>query len=77
MAVNVSDEEIIRKVLTVDGFEILNLEFSNDTVSIIVKSTKFRSTAQAVCPAHRGLRLTTLNLLIFPFILRIYGQHTG
>ena len=48
LAVNVSDEEIIRKVLTVDGFEILNLEFSNDTVSIIVKSTKFRSTAQAV-----------------------------
>ena len=47
--VNVSDETIIRKVLAVDGFEIQNLEFNDDdTVSIMVKNTKFRSTAQAV-----------------------------
>ena len=45
---NVSDEGIIRKVLAVDGFEIQNLNISDDTVSITIKNTKFRSTAQAV-----------------------------
>ena len=48
LAVTVSDENIIRKVLAVDGFEIQSLNFNDDTVSIIVKNTKFRSTAQAV-----------------------------
>lgn len=46
--VNVSDEITIRKVLDVDGFEINNLDFNDGTVSIMVKNTKFRSTAQAV-----------------------------
>ena len=46
--VNANNEAIIRKVLTVDGFEIQNLDFNDETVSIIVKNTKFRSTAQAV-----------------------------
>lgn len=45
---NVNDEETIRNVLAVDGFEILNLEFNDDTINITVKNTKFRSTAQAV-----------------------------
>ena len=48
LPVNFSDEATIRKVLAVDGFQIKNLEFSNDNVSIIVQNTKFRSTAQAV-----------------------------
>ena len=34
--------------MAVDGFEINNLNFNDDTVSIMVKNTKFRSTAQAV-----------------------------
>ena len=46
--VNVSDEHIIRKILEVDGFEIHGLEFHDDFVSILVKNTKFRSSAQAV-----------------------------
>ena len=46
--VYVSDEATIRKVLAVDGFEIQNLDFNNDSVNVIVKNTKFRSTAQAV-----------------------------
>ena len=46
--VNVSDEGLIRKVLSVDGFEIRDLKFGGDTVSIIVKNKKFRSTAQAL-----------------------------
>ena len=45
---NVSEESVIRKVLAVDGFEIQNLDFKNDSVNIMVKNTKFRSTAQAV-----------------------------
>ena len=48
LTVKVSDETIIRKVLAVDGFEIKNLDFIGDTVNIVVKNTKFRSTAQAV-----------------------------
>ena len=48
LPINNSDEAIIRKVLTVDGFEIQNLNITDDTVSITVKNTKFRSTAQAV-----------------------------
>ena len=48
LPVKINDEKVIRKVLTVDGFEVLNLEFNGDTVSIVIKNTKFRSTAQAV-----------------------------
>lgn len=48
LPMNTSDEAIIRKVLAVDGFEIQNLNLNDDTVSIIVKNTKFRSTAQTV-----------------------------
>ena len=46
--VKVGNEGIIRKVLAVDSFEIKNLVFNDDTVSIVVKNTKFRSTAQAL-----------------------------
>ena len=48
LPLNTSDEDIIRKVLAVDGFDIQNLDFNQETVSIMVKNTKFRSTAQAV-----------------------------
>ena len=48
LLVTSSDEAIIRKVLTVDGFKIQNLDFNYNTVSILLKNTKFRSTAQAV-----------------------------
>lgn len=48
LPVKVSDETIIRKVLAVDGFEINSLVLNDATVSIMVKNTKFRSTAQAV-----------------------------
>ncbi len=48
LPINLSDEVTIRKVLAVDGFEIQNLAFNDDTVSVMVKNTKFRSTAQAV-----------------------------
>ena len=48
LPVIINNEDTIRKVLAVDGFEILDLEFSTNTASIIVKNTKFRSIAQAV-----------------------------
>ena len=48
LPVTLNDETTIKKVLSVDGFEIQNLKFNEDTVSIIVKNTKFRSTAQAL-----------------------------
>ena len=43
-----NSEDLIRKVLAVDRFEVHHLKFSGDTVSIIVTNTKFRSTAQAI-----------------------------
>ena len=46
--VNKSDEATIRKILAVDGFEIQNLNFNDDAASLVVKNTKFRSTAQAL-----------------------------
>ena len=48
LPVTINNEGTIRKVLAVDGFEINNLVFNDDTVIIMVKNTKFRSTAQAV-----------------------------
>ena len=45
---NINDEAIIRKVLAVDEFEIHYLSFNDDTVTIMVNNTKFRSQAQAV-----------------------------
>ncbi|MDA7592271.1 YjbH domain-containing protein [Rhodobacteraceae bacterium] len=44
----ISYHRAIRKVLAVDGFEIHNIAFNDSMVSITVKNTKFRSTAQAV-----------------------------
>ena len=43
-----SNEEIIRKVLKADRFELHYLKFELDTVNISITNTKFRSTAQAV-----------------------------
>lgn len=43
-----SNENIIRKVLKADRFEVHNLNFKNNMVSIGVTNTKFRSQAQAV-----------------------------
>ena len=48
LPVTTSDEVTIRKVLAVDGFKIRYLNFNDNTVSIMVTNTKFRSTAQAV-----------------------------
>ena len=44
----VNQEQIIKKVLDVDGFEIHYLGFSDNSARIDVTNTKFRSTAQAV-----------------------------
>lgn len=48
LPVRESNENIIRKVLKADRFEIHYLNIETDTVSIGVNNTKFRSTAQAV-----------------------------
>ena len=48
LPVNKNDEEIIRKVLKADRFEIFYIKFESDTVKIGVNNTKFRSQAQAV-----------------------------
>ena len=73
LPVTINSEGTIRKVLAVDGFEINNLVFNDDTVIIMVKNTKFRSTAQAVgrvAVRYKDLQLTMFNLLIFRFLLR-------
>ena len=43
-----SSETKIRKVLQADNFKLLKFEIKNETVSVTVTNTKFRSTAQAV-----------------------------
>ena len=43
-----SDFEVIKKVLNVDNFEILNLDEDKDRIRIDIKNQKFRSYAQAV-----------------------------
>ena len=68
LLVDVSDETIIRKVLTVDGFEIQNLNITDDTVSITVKNTKFRSTAQAVGRVASTLQRFTADNIQFAYI---------
>ena len=42
-----NNESIIRRVLKADRFKIYDIMFKDDTVSITVDNTKFRSTAQA------------------------------
>ena len=61
----VSDEKVIRKVLDVDGFQINNLVFNDDTVTIIVKNTKFRSTTQAVGRVSSTLQRFTADNIKF------------
>ena len=43
-----NNEALIKTVLKADHFEILYLKSENDTVSIGLTNTKFRSTAQAL-----------------------------
>ena len=43
-----SNEEVIRKVLRADRFEVHKIDIQNDTISVLITNTNFRSTAQAV-----------------------------
>ena len=63
--VNISNENIIRKVLATDRFEVNYLTFKNDTVSIGVINTKFRSTAQAVGRVASTLQRFTADSIKF------------
>ena len=65
LPLEVNDETTIRKVLAVDGFEIKKLVFNNDTASITIKNTKFRSTAQAVGRVSSTLQRFTANNVQF------------
>ena len=65
LPININNEDAIRKVLAVDGFEIHDLNFNEDTVSIMVNNTKFRSQAQAVGRVASTLqRFTADNITI-------------
>ena len=65
LPLEVNDETTIRKVLAVDGFEIKKLVFNNDTASITIKNTRFRSTAQAVGRVSSTLQRFTANNVQF------------
>ena len=67
--VNINDESVIKKVLAVDGFIIKNLDFSEDTVTVMVKNTKFRSTAQAVGRVASTLQKFTADDVQFANVL--------
>lgn len=59
LAVPTTDEETIRKVLAVEGFEIISLKDHGGYIRLDVKSTKYRSTAQALGRAAATLQRFT------------------
>ena len=59
LAVPTTDEATIRKVLAVEGFEIISLEDHGEYVRLDVKNTKYRSTAQALGRAAATLQRFT------------------
>ena len=65
---NKNNEAIIRKVLAVDNFEIQKLVFNEDTVSILVKNKKYRSTAQAIGRVASTLQRFTANSVQIAYI---------
>ena len=69
LPVTTSDEVTIRKVLAVDGFKIRYLNFNDNTVSIMVTNTKFRSTAQAVGRVASTLQRFAIDNVQFADIL--------
>ena len=83
LPVRINDERVIRKVLTVDGFQIHNLEFINNTVNITIKNTKFRSTAQAVGRVASTLQRFTsddikfANISLYSLNLQISAYHVN
>ena len=57
--VSATDEATIRKVLGVEGFEVISLEDHGDYMRLDVKNTKYRSTAQALGRATATLQRFT------------------
>ena len=68
LPMNKNNEAIIRKVLAVDNFEIQKLVFNEDTVSILVKNKKYRSTAQAIGRVASTLQRFTANSVQIAYI---------
>ena len=48
-----TDEATIRKVLAVEGFEIINFSDGGDYLRLDLKNTKYRSVAQAAVTLQR------------------------
>ena len=67
-AVNENNNSVVRKVLKADRFEIHYLKFENDTVSIGVTNTKFRSTTQAIGRVASTLQRFTADHIKFAHI---------
>ena len=78
LKVTESNEDTIRKVLQEDRFEIHQLSFSGNQVSVIVTNTKFRSTAQAIGRVASTLQRFTSDKIEFATIaLSSRGLITG
>ena len=69
-----NDENLIKKVLKADEFDINHLEFDTDTVTIIITNTKFRSTAQAVGRVASTLQRFTSDDIKFAHIFLRVGD---
>ena len=63
-----NNEQIIRKVLEADKFELHALEFTEKTVKLDVTNTKFRSVSQAVGRLASTLQRFTSNNVKFAYI---------
>ena len=69
-----TNEVVIRKVLAADNFKIYKLKFEDDFVNIIVRNTKFRSTAQAVGRVASTLQRFTADNIKFADISLYSGN---
>ena len=68
-----NDENLIRKVLSADQFDIHSIDFKENHVSIAVTNTKFRSTAQAVGRVASTLQRFSSDAITSANISFIYG----
>ena len=65
LPVETSNENVIKRVLETDRFQIKNLSIDSDTINVAVNNTKFRSTAQALGRVSSTLQRFTSDYIKF------------
>ncbi len=71
---NETNKAAILKVLKVDGFKVIHLSEKEETVTIYLENSKFRSTAQAIGRVTSTLQRFTSNQINTAFIIFVRDQ---